>query len=97
VNLLGTAGNLRTQVTNNRSFSGDRNAMGTRLEAVREYASATAVHAASVSLLARDLAGLAEFGIQEAVRCLSAITVILALYSYFSPSMRDRGIAVSAV
>lgn len=37
-----------------------------------------------------------EFGIQQAVRCLSAITVILALYSYFSPSMRDRGVVISA-
>jgi enamine deaminase RidA (YjgF/YER057c/UK114 family) len=60
VDLLSAAGSLRTQVTNNRSFIGDRNAMGLRLEAVREYASATAVHAASVSLLARDLAEPAD-------------------------------------
>jgi MFS family permease len=38
-----------------------------------------------------------EFGTQQAVRCLSAITVLFALYSYFSPSMRDRGTVVSAV
>jgi MFS family permease len=37
-----------------------------------------------------------EFGTQQAVRCLSVIIVLLALYSYFSPSMRDRGIVVLA-
>lgn len=60
VDLLSAAGNLRTQVTNNRSFSGGRDAMAARLEAVREYASGTAVHAASVSLLASDLAEPAD-------------------------------------
>jgi hypothetical protein len=60
VDLLTAAGNLRTQVTNNRSFRGDKDAMGGRLEAVREYASAIAVHAASVSLLASDLAESAD-------------------------------------
>jgi MFS family permease len=37
-----------------------------------------------------------EFGTQQAVRCLSVITVLLALYSYFSPSMRDRRTVVLA-
>jgi hypothetical protein len=60
VDLLSAAGNLRTQVTNNRSFSGDRTTMGTRLEAVREYAAATALHAASVSLLASNLSEPAD-------------------------------------
>jgi hypothetical protein len=60
VDLISAAGNLRTQVTNNHSFSGDRDEMGARLEAVREYASATALHAASVSLLASDLAEPAD-------------------------------------
>ena len=60
MDLLSAAGNLRTQVTNNSSFRGDRIAMGARLEAVREYASATAVHAASVSLLVSDLAESAD-------------------------------------
>lgn len=38
-----------------------------------------------------------ELGTQQAVRCLSVITVLLALYSCFSPSMRHRGILVLAV
>jgi hypothetical protein len=47
-------------VANNSSFSGDRNSMGARLEAVREHASAATLHAASVSLIASDLAGPAD-------------------------------------
>lgn len=50
-NLLRAAGELRTQVANNRSFRGDRTAMGARLEAVRRYAAATQLHAVSVGLL----------------------------------------------
>lgn len=38
-----------------------------------------------------------EFGTQQAVQCLAAITALLALYSYFSPSMRNRETVVSAV
>lgn len=38
-----------------------------------------------------------EFGTQQAVQCLAAITAFLALYSYFSPSMRNRETVVSAV
>jgi hypothetical protein len=60
VDLLSAAGNLRAKVTNNGTFRGDRPAMGARLEAVRDYASATALHAASVSLLARGLAESAD-------------------------------------
>jgi len=50
-NLLRAAGDLRTQVANNRSFRGDRAAMTARLEKVREYAAATQLHAVSVGLL----------------------------------------------
>lgn len=60
VDLLSAAGNLRTQVANNATFRGDRTSMGARLDAVRNYASAAALHAASVSLLASDLAEPAD-------------------------------------
>ncbi len=50
-NLLRAAGDLRTQVANNRSFRGDRAAMTARLEKVREHAAATQLHAVSVGLL----------------------------------------------
>ena len=53
-NLLRAAGDLRTQVANNRSFRGDRAAMTARLEKVREQAAATQLHAVSVGLLAPD-------------------------------------------
>jgi hypothetical protein len=49
--LLRAAGDLRTQVANNRSFRGDRTAMTARLEKVREHAAATRLHAVSVGLL----------------------------------------------
>jgi hypothetical protein len=60
VELLTAAADLRTQVANNRSFRGDRNSMGARLEAVRGYASAAGLHAASISLLKIGLAESAD-------------------------------------
>jgi hypothetical protein len=60
-NVLRAAGNLRTQVANNRSFRGDRAEMTARLEKVREHAGATRLYAASAGLLApRDLAEPAD-------------------------------------
>ena len=52
--LLRAAGDLRTQLANNRSFRGDRAAMSARLEEVRRYAAATQLHAVSVGLLVPD-------------------------------------------
>lgn len=49
--LLRAAGDLRTQVANNRSFRGDRAAMTARLEDVRKYAAATALYAVRVGML----------------------------------------------
>jgi hypothetical protein len=50
VDLLRAAGELRTQVANNRSYHGTD--MATRLEEVRRLAVATQVHAAEVEMLA---------------------------------------------
>lgn len=49
-NLLCTVGELQTQVANNGSFRGDRAAMTTRLEKVREYAAAARLYAVKVGL-----------------------------------------------
>lgn len=74
-NLLRAAGDLRTQVANNRSVRGDRAAMTARLEKVREYAAATQLHAVSVGLLVP--AKLAEPANQlaAAAQTLTATTV----------------------
>lgn len=76
VDLLNAAGNLRMQVSNNRGFRGDRNAMSARLEAVRGYASATALHAASVSLLADNLTDSAS-RVADAAKTYADATVKL--------------------
>ncbi len=55
-NLLRAAGDLRTQVENNRSFRGDRTAMAARLEEVRNHAAATQLHEVSVGTLVPKLA-----------------------------------------
>ncbi len=49
--LLLAAGDLRTQVANNRIFRGDRAAMTARLEDVRKHAAATQLHAVRVGML----------------------------------------------
>ena len=51
VDLLRAAGELRTLVENIRSYRGDASGMRARVEEVLNYAEATRLHAANVSLL----------------------------------------------
>ena len=54
VELMRTAGELRTLAESIRSYRGDANGMRARVEEVRNHAEATRLHAASVGMLAPD-------------------------------------------
>ena len=86
VDLLRAAGELRTLVENIRSYRGDASGMRARVEEVLNYAEATRLHAASVSLLVPGRLATPADKVASAARALAGDVV--------QNTNLDRGVAI---